>query len=124
MERLPTSGGIHNPATQKSKKRMMLPDILFTLFLTHVGNLTTVKNNQRRFAPTPAHITGIKCPHHRNTHGSRGPQNPDREWTLKKHREDLRSDREAQGALSACGSLLPDGVSGRVEQLLLRAGRR
>jgi len=31
-----------------------------------VGNLTTVKSNQRRFAPTPAHITGIRCPHHRN----------------------------------------------------------
>jgi hypothetical protein len=53
---------------RKARNEMMLPDILFTLFLTHVGNLTTVKNNQRRFAPTPAHITGIKCPHHRNTH--------------------------------------------------------
>jgi len=42
-------------------------DTEFTLFLTHVGNLTTVKSNQRRFAPTPAHITGITCPHHRNT---------------------------------------------------------
>jgi hypothetical protein len=39
---------------------MMLPDILFTLFLTHVGNLTTVKYNQRRFAPPHAHITGIR----------------------------------------------------------------
>jgi hypothetical protein len=39
---------------------MMLLDILSTLFLTHVGNLTTVKSNQRRFAPTPAHITGIR----------------------------------------------------------------
>jgi hypothetical protein len=47
---------------------MMLLDVLFTLFLTHVGNLTTVKSNQRRFAPTPARITGITCPHHRNTH--------------------------------------------------------
>jgi hypothetical protein len=47
---------------------MMLLDILFTLFLTHVGSLTTVKSNQRRFAPTPAHIAGIKCPHHRNKH--------------------------------------------------------
>jgi len=47
---------------------MMLMDTEFTLFLTHVGNLTTVKSNQRRFAPTPAHITGITCPHHRNTH--------------------------------------------------------
>jgi hypothetical protein len=37
------------------------------LFLTYVGSLTNVKNNQRRFAPTPAHITGITCPHHRNT---------------------------------------------------------
>ena len=46
---------------------MMLMDTEFTLFLTHVGNLTTVKSNQRRFAPTPAHITGITCPHHRNT---------------------------------------------------------
>ena len=35
---------------------MMLLDILFTLFLTHVGSLTNVENNQRRFAPTPAHI--------------------------------------------------------------------
>jgi hypothetical protein len=32
-----------------------------------VGNLNTVKLNQRRFAPTPAHITGIRCPLHRNT---------------------------------------------------------
>jgi hypothetical protein len=32
-----------------------------------VGNLNTVKLNQRRFAPTPAHIAGIKCPHHWNT---------------------------------------------------------
>jgi beta-galactosidase len=32
-----------------------------------VGNLNTVKLNQRRFAPTPAHITGIKCPLHWNT---------------------------------------------------------
>ncbi|MDR3578188.1 MAG: hypothetical protein P4L50_30365, partial [Anaerolineaceae bacterium] len=40
---------------------------LFTLFLTHVGNLNTVKLNQRRFAPTSAHIAGIKCPHHWNT---------------------------------------------------------
>ena len=39
---------------------MMLLDILSTFFLTHVGNLTTVKSNQRRFAPTPAHITGIR----------------------------------------------------------------
>jgi hypothetical protein len=46
---------------------MMLLDILITLFLTHVGNLTTVKSNQRRFAPAPARITGITCPHHRNT---------------------------------------------------------
>ena len=45
----------------------MLMDTEFTLFLTHVGNLSTVKSNQRRFAPTPAHITGITCPHHRNT---------------------------------------------------------
>ena len=49
---------------------MMLMDTEFTLFLTHVGNLTTVKSNQRRFAPTPAHITGITCPHHRNTHSN------------------------------------------------------
>ena len=35
---------------------MTLLDILFTLFLTHVGSLTNLKNNQRRFAPTPAHI--------------------------------------------------------------------
>jgi hypothetical protein len=39
---------------------MMLLDILSTFFLTHVGNLTTVKSNQRCFAPTPAHITGIR----------------------------------------------------------------
>jgi hypothetical protein len=42
--------------------------------LTHVGSLTTLRNNQRRFAPTPAHITGIKCPHHRNKQdGMRSP---------------------------------------------------
>jgi hypothetical protein len=38
---------------------MMLLEVLLALFLTHVGNLTTVKLNQRRFAPTLAHITGI-----------------------------------------------------------------
>jgi len=32
-----------------------------------VGSLNTVKLNQRRFAPTPAHITGIRCPLHWNT---------------------------------------------------------
>jgi hypothetical protein len=42
----------------------MLPDILFTLFLIHVGNLTSVKNSRRRFAPTPAHITGIRSKRH------------------------------------------------------------
>jgi hypothetical protein len=51
---------------KRTRNEMMLLDISPILFLTHVGNLTTVKNNQRRFAPTPAHITGIKCPHHRN----------------------------------------------------------
>jgi hypothetical protein len=38
-----------------------------------VGNLNTVKLNQRRFAPTPAHIAGIKCPHHWNTQVPRSP---------------------------------------------------
>jgi len=33
-----------------------------------VVHLANVKNNQRRFAPTPAHITGITGPLHRNTH--------------------------------------------------------
>jgi hypothetical protein len=32
-----------------------------------VGSLNTVKLNQRRFAPTPAHFTGIRCPLHWNT---------------------------------------------------------
>jgi hypothetical protein len=32
-----------------------------------VVHLANVKNNQRRFAPTPAHITGITGPLHRNT---------------------------------------------------------
>jgi hypothetical protein len=45
--------------------------MFIALFLTHVGSLTTLRNNQRRFAPTPAHITGIKCPHHRNKHRKR-----------------------------------------------------
>jgi len=52
---------------RRARNGMMLLDILITLFLTHVGNLTTVKSNQRRFAPAPARITGITCPHHRNT---------------------------------------------------------
>jgi hypothetical protein len=43
---------------------------------------------------------------------------------LKNPREDLRSDRAAQGALSTRGALLPEGVSGRVEQLLQAAGSR
>jgi len=46
---------------------MMLLDVLFTLFLTHVGHMSNVKSNQRRFAPTLAHITGISGPLHRNT---------------------------------------------------------
>jgi hypothetical protein len=79
MESLPASNvtPAHirpNPsrAPHRARNEMMLLDILFTLFLTHVGSLTTVKSNQRRFAPTPAHIAGIKCPHHRNKHwGSR-----------------------------------------------------
>ena len=56
---------------RRARNEMMLLDILFTLFLTHVGNLTTVRINQRRFAPTPAHITGIRCPLRRNTQRSR-----------------------------------------------------
>ncbi len=75
MESLPASNVTpahirRNPsrAPQRARNEMMLLDILFTLFLTHVGSLTTVKSNQRRFAPTPAHIAGIKCPHHRNKH--------------------------------------------------------
>jgi hypothetical protein len=69
-ESLPTSGGIHKSAPRKSRKRNDATGYLFTLFLTHVGNLNTVKLNQRRFAPTLAHIAGIKCPHHWNTHGT------------------------------------------------------
>ena len=42
-----------------ARNEMTLLDILFTLFLTHVGYLITVRNNQRRFAPTHAHIAGI-----------------------------------------------------------------
>jgi hypothetical protein len=75
MESLPASNVTpahirRNPsrAPQRARNEMMLLDILFTLFLTHVGSLTTLKSNQRRFAPTPAHIAGIKCPHHRNKH--------------------------------------------------------
>jgi hypothetical protein len=41
---------------RRARNEMMLLDTLFTLFLTHVGSLTNVENNQRRFAPTPAHI--------------------------------------------------------------------
>ncbi|MHB1674909.1 MAG: hypothetical protein ACYCSP_11755, partial [Acidobacteriaceae bacterium] len=41
--------------------------VLFTLFLTHVGHMSNVKSNQRRFAPILAHITGISGPLHRNT---------------------------------------------------------
>jgi hypothetical protein len=74
-ESLPTSGGIHKSAPRKSRKRNDATGYLFTLFLTHVGNLNTVKLNQRRFAPTPAHIAGIKCPHHWNTHNARGDGN-------------------------------------------------
>src|ERR1700733_9549831 len=48
------------PQFRKARNEMMLPDILFTHFLNHVGNLPSVKNNQRRFAPTPAHSTGIR----------------------------------------------------------------
>jgi hypothetical protein len=45
---------------RKARSEMMLLDISFTLFLIHVGNLTTAKNDQRRFAPTTAHITEIR----------------------------------------------------------------
>jgi hypothetical protein len=41
-----------------------------------VVHLANVKNNQRRFAPTPAHITGISGPLHRNTQAElAGPVN-------------------------------------------------
>jgi hypothetical protein len=56
-----------NAPPGKAGNEMMLPDIYLPFFLTHVGNLNTVKLNQRRFAPTSAHIAGIKCPHHWNT---------------------------------------------------------
>src|ERR1017187_6969092 len=60
---------------RKSKKRNDATGYLFTLFLTHVGNLNTVRLNQRRFAPTPARITGIRCPLHRNTQLQRADRN-------------------------------------------------
>lgn len=65
----PTESTIVLPG--RARNEMMLPGCLFTLFLTHVGHLANVKNNQRRFAPTLAHITGIGGPLHRNTHGHR-----------------------------------------------------
>jgi hypothetical protein len=46
---------------------MMLTDIYLPYSMTHVGRVAKVKNNQRRFAPTLAHITVITGPHHRNT---------------------------------------------------------
>jgi hypothetical protein len=59
-ECLPTSGGIRNPASHKNRKRNDATRCFIALFLTHVGSLATVKSNQRRSAPTPAHITGIR----------------------------------------------------------------
>lgn len=47
---------------------MMLLDVLSVLFLTHAVHIANVKTNQRRFAPTLPHITGISGPLHRNTH--------------------------------------------------------
>jgi Transposase, Mutator family len=52
----------------KTRNEMMLMNIYSTLFLTHVVHLGTVSTNQRCFAPTLAHITGITGPLHRNTH--------------------------------------------------------
>lgn len=56
---MPTSAGIHDLPLRRANE-MMLLDTSCTLFLTHVGSLTTVKSNQRRFAPTPTHVTGIR----------------------------------------------------------------
>ena len=47
---------------------MMLMNRSSTLFLTHVGTLTTVKATSVASLRRPAHITGIRCPHHWNTH--------------------------------------------------------
>jgi hypothetical protein len=44
----------------KARNEMMLTVIYLPLFLTHVGHVATLRNNQRRFAPTLAHITGIR----------------------------------------------------------------
>ena len=66
-ERWPTSNGIQLPATRQDENEMRRLDVLFTLFLTHVGHMSNVKSNQRRFAPTLAHFTGIGGPLHRNT---------------------------------------------------------
>jgi hypothetical protein len=40
-------GDVQDVPLRRARNEMMLLDILLALFLTHVGNLTTVKSNQR-----------------------------------------------------------------------------
>jgi hypothetical protein len=47
---------------------MMLLASLPTKFLTHVGHFGDHSRNQRRFAPTLPHFTGIGAPLQRNPH--------------------------------------------------------
>src|SRR5215471_13817873 len=47
---------------------MMLLGSLATKFLTHVGHFGDHSHNQRRFAPTLPHFTGIGAPLQRNPH--------------------------------------------------------
>jgi hypothetical protein len=123
-ECLPTSNGIaahirRNPsrAPQRARNEMMLLDILFTLFLTHVGSLTTVKSNQRRFAPTPAHIAGIKCPHHRNKQAIEGATPRPRQ-----HRRGLRSLSISTQKTVECYSAQPKSLGSAFDDRLTEPG--
>jgi len=52
---------------RRARNEMMLMDTEFTLFLTHVGNLTTVKKAPASLRSDACPHPGITCPHHRNT---------------------------------------------------------
>ena len=59
MDRWLTSNGIQDPATRQDGNEMMLLDVLFTLFLTHVGHIANVRKQ-------PASLRSDSGPHHRN----------------------------------------------------------
>ena len=67
-ESCPTSNGISSAQKRDDGNEMMLLASLATKFLTHVAHFGDHSRNQRRFAPTLPHFTGIGAPRQRNPH--------------------------------------------------------